>query len=86
MLFIDQTASVNIELSSAHNADSYNYPVWEALLAELAGIPRTCSPSYLKDSNGYFNCEIIWDTNDAISGVGQFSVNPSIWAVLELTL
>lgn len=60
--------------------------MWEVLLAELAGIPRTCSPSYLKDSNGYFNCEVIWDANDAISSVGEFSMNPSTGVAPELTL
>lgn len=70
MFLSNETASINIDLSSARNGDSHNYPVWEVLLAELAGIPRTCSSSYLRNSNGYFNCEVIRDTNDVISSVG----------------
>lgn len=86
MFSINQATSINIEFSSARNGESYNYPSWEVLLTELAGIPRTCSPSYLKDSNGYFNCEITWDANDAISSVGQSSMNPSVAVALELIL
>ena len=71
-------SNIDTLLSSPHHAAGYQYPAWELLLAELAGIPWAGSPEYLKDSNGYFDCEVIRDTNDAISSIGLFRMSPGV--------
>lgn len=60
----------NKEFSFASSGENHKQSVPQVLLAELAGIPRTFHPPYLRASNGYFNCEIEWDSHDAISSVG----------------
>lgn len=77
---------VDTEISSAQHAMGCPHEMWELLLAELAGVPWTCSPKFLKDSNGYFHCEITRDSSEAIKSIGKFNMSLCIAMLRELIL